>query len=259
MSAAASPAALPRSPSTARRQQAYPASPDRQQYTPSRTTAPTSPRRSLSQSQVPSPSHYRTPSGAQQGQLANVARRDFEQSNVARPTSSTRRSDSRDRMQGGNLPSRADSMRSGPSTSSRHGHSRYNSDAPTPAPAAAMTNGTEQSGRQSGGQQVRRRTTIDATTGHWELGKTIGAGSMGKVKLARNKETGEQVGTSPMLTKVIKLTPKPGCCQDCPSPIHGRTSYSSGTRAGRPFQRGPYRSRSCHSDACRPSIHMWNA
>jgi len=41
--------------------------------------------------------------------------------------------------------------------------------------------------------QVRRRTTIDATTGHWDLGKTIGAGSMGKVKLARNKETGEQV------------------------------------------------------------------
>lgn len=34
---------------------------------------------------------------------------------------------------------------------------------------------------------------MDAKTGTWELGKTIGAGSMGKVKLARHKETHEQV------------------------------------------------------------------
>lgn len=39
----------------------------------------------------------------------------------------------------------------------------------------------------------RRRTTITASTGEWALGKTIGAGSMGKVKLAKNLETGEQV------------------------------------------------------------------
>ena len=41
--------------------------------------------------------------------------------------------------------------------------------------------------------QPRRRTTITTPTGHWALGKTIGAGSMGKVKLAKNMETGEQV------------------------------------------------------------------
>jgi len=40
----------------------------------------------------------------------------------------------------------------------------------------------------------KRRTTITApSTGTWALGKTIGAGSMGKVKLAKNAETGEQV------------------------------------------------------------------
>lgn len=41
--------------------------------------------------------------------------------------------------------------------------------------------------------QPKRRTTITTPTGNWALGKTIGAGSMGKVKLAKNIETGEQV------------------------------------------------------------------
>ncbi|KAK6385444.1 hypothetical protein LTR65_009138 [Meristemomyces frigidus] len=77
--------------------------------------------------------------------------------------------------------------------------SRY-ADQPTPAP----TNGTQHTDTSRSttatsahasmpGTNLRRRTTIDAQTGHWDLGKTIGAGSMGKVKLARNKETGEQV------------------------------------------------------------------
>lgn len=37
---------------------------------------------------------------------------------------------------------------------------------------------------------------ITTPSGNWALGKTIGAGSMGKVKIARNLETGEQVRTS---------------------------------------------------------------
>jgi serine/threonine protein kinase len=48
--------------------------------------------------------------------------------------------------------------------------------------------------------QGRRRTTLDTQTGKWALGKTIGAGSMGKVKLAKNLETGEQVA--------IKIVPR---------------------------------------------------
>lgn len=48
------------------------------------------------------------------------------------------------------------------------------------------------------GGSTKRRTTVTAVTGEWTLGKTIGAGSMGKVKLAKNLETGEQV--SPITT-----------------------------------------------------------
>ena len=48
------------------------------------------------------------------------------------------------------------------------------------------------------GPATRKRTEIDAQTGKWSLGKTIGAGSMGKVKLAKNLETGEQVRTNKM-------------------------------------------------------------
>lgn len=46
---------------------------------------------------------------------------------------------------------------------------------------------------QGNAGSAKRRTTIVAQSGEWTLGKTIGAGSMGKVKLAKNLETGEQV------------------------------------------------------------------
>lgn len=51
-----------------------------------------------------------------------------------------------------------------------------------------------------GATPVKRRTTLTAQTGQWSLGKTIGAGSMGKVKLAKNLETGEQVA--------VKIVPR---------------------------------------------------
>jgi serine/threonine protein kinase KIN1/2 len=37
------------------------------------------------------------------------------------------------------------------------------------------------------------RKTVGKTVGNWQIGKTIGQGSMGRVKLARNSLTGEQV------------------------------------------------------------------
>lgn len=40
--------------------------------------------------------------------------------------------------------------------------------------------------------KTRSRTTIPTQSGKWILGKTIGAGSMGKVKLAKKEEGGEQ-------------------------------------------------------------------
>jgi hypothetical protein len=45
----------------------------------------------------------------------------------------------------------------------------------------------------SSGRLGRSRTTIPAQSGNWVLGKTIGAGSMGEVKLARKVDGGEQV------------------------------------------------------------------
>ncbi|KAI2791219.1 Protein kinase kin1 [Penicillium oxalicum] len=55
-------------------------------------------------------------------------------------------------------------------------------------------------GPTSAPSQPKRRTTITTPTGNWALGKTIGAGSMGKVKLAKNIETGEQVA--------VKIVPR---------------------------------------------------
>jgi len=45
----------------------------------------------------------------------------------------------------------------------------------------------------------RRRTEVKAQTGTWSLQKTIGQGSMGKVKLAKNQETGEVVSSHTLL------------------------------------------------------------
>lgn len=42
-------------------------------------------------------------------------------------------------------------------------------------------------------RQGRSRTVIPAQTGNWILGKTIGSGSMGKVKLARRVDGAEEV------------------------------------------------------------------
>lgn len=75
----------------------------------------------------------------------------------------------------------------------------------TTVAAAAIANGASAAGSSPAGKSqadaathgngssTKRRTTVTAQTGQWTLGKTIGAGSMGKVKLAKNVETGEQV------------------------------------------------------------------
>jgi serine/threonine protein kinase KIN1/2 len=115
-----------------------------------------------------------------------VARRDFEQSNLAH-ASPSRRSDSRDRTNAPVTPSRTDSTRSNHNTPSQPRHTRYASD-------GSNTNGTSRTAAVPVANPTRgRRTMIEASTGQWALGKTIGAGSMGKVKLAKNVETGEQV------------------------------------------------------------------
>ncbi|QIX02090.1 hypothetical protein AMS68_007607 [Peltaster fructicola] len=137
--------------------------------------------------------HARSPSG----NLDNVARHDYEQTSLVR-SSSGRRSESNDRPMQHVNPTRTESTR----TTSGHSRttSRYNDQpqaTPTPNGTAAPETRTNSSGQT---QTLRRRTTIDSSTGVWELGKTIGAGSMGKVKLARNRDTGEQVA--------VKIVPR---------------------------------------------------
>ena len=154
--------------------------------------------------------------------LNGVARRDYETTNLARsPTN--RRSSSRDAAYQPQ-PAAAPPPAAGPRndgqplrTSSRHAPARYSSDmgrapssatrgVPPPAPASAPPQhrsgnaGYDAAAAAAPGSVLapaapvsRRRTQVEAQTGVWSLGKTIGAGSMGKVKLARNVETGEQV------------------------------------------------------------------
>lgn len=207
--------------------------PHRTQSTRVGAAPPNSPHRSSSQSR-------RAPSN--QAPLQNVARRDFEQSNLAQGGSS-RRSMSRDRANPDpnrqQYPVRTDSMRANTHHRQSSRGERYASidaaaqqQAPTngvavdinharPSQEAAHSNAHSSSSRpgqsSTGG---RRRTTIDTSTGRWGLGKTIGAGSMGKVKLAKNLETGEQVCNDEMAMALHILTSGPGRNQNCPAPIY---------------------------------------
>jgi serine/threonine protein kinase KIN1/2 len=47
--------------------------------------------------------------------------------------------------------------------------------------------------RATGARQRTTRNSLPTQSGKWILGKTIGAGSMGKVKLARKEDGSEQV------------------------------------------------------------------
>lgn len=179
-----------------------------------RSTAARPPHPSHAHHRSSSRSHsYGRPPPSNQSALAGVARRDFETSSGSRPVSS-HRSTSRDRNQE-NQPS---SYRPGSTrahhhkTSSRHGPNRNSVDMAGTRPAApdGMSSSAQPpagSQHPSGTAQPKRRTTINTTTGQWALGKTIGAGSMGKVKLAKNMETGEQV-QSPDTKLKMKRTHK---------------------------------------------------
>lgn len=187
--------------SSSRRQQAYTATPDRPHRSSSTTSKPaTNPSgvsRAISQSQARQAS-------SQQPPLVETARRDYEASNVVR-TPSSRRSSSRDRSHPVTTMKRSESTRDSRHTPTRPGHSRHSSHMSTTVAVAAIANGASAAGSSPAGKpqadaathgngsSTKRRTTITAQTGQWTLGKTIGAGSMGKVKLAKNLETGEQV------------------------------------------------------------------
>lgn len=185
--------------SSSRRQPPYATpSDDRPRRAPSNASKPATTPGGLSRS-----NSQTRPSSSQQTALAAVARRDHETTNVARPQSSSHRSSSRDGSYATPTPKRTDSTRESRYSSSRPNHSRNNSrmSAAEPSTAAAPPiqnpTGTRfhpDTAPHGSSASTKRRTTVTAQTGEWSLGKTIGAGSMGKVKLAKNLETGEQVG-----------------------------------------------------------------
>ena len=62
--------------------------------------------------------------------------------------------------------------------------------------------------RATGAKTRTTRTSIPTQSGKWILGKTIGAGSMGKVKLARKEDGVEQVSHFPSsLSPLLPLSP----------------------------------------------------
>lgn len=65
-----------------------------------------------------------------------------------------------------------------------------------PSPSAA-SHAVSDAPTASTAKQAKSRTTIPTQSGKWILGKTIGAGSMGKVKLARKEDGSEQVRHHP--------------------------------------------------------------
>lgn len=215
--------------SSSRRRQSYSApTNDRPHRTSSSATrTPTTPN-ALPRTASLAHASDKPPSSSQQAQLANVARRDYETTNVARPPSS-RRSSSHDRSYPAPPPKRTESTRDSRRQSSRPSHSRNSSHV---SPAVPPTNGASTAtpprappsdpANQGSGGVAKRRTTIPAQTGQWSLGKTIGAGSMGKVKLAKNIETGEQV-TKPRSSEYQSSaahSSRTGSCQDCAKAVH---------------------------------------
>jgi serine/threonine protein kinase len=88
----------------------------------------------------------------------------------------------------------------------------------------------------------RTRSQSRRTLGNWQLGKTIGQGSMGRVRLGHNLSTGEQVRPRGF---VPKLTRCAGCCQD--------HSSSPSRECNRPLAK--IRSRATKGREQRNSVH----
>ncbi|KAH8697354.1 hypothetical protein BGW36DRAFT_397097 [Talaromyces proteolyticus] len=139
---------------------------------------------------------------------STIARRDFENPNLARPPSS-RRESSRDRSQERPPPAyRPDSVRAPQHHHRTSSRSRRDSVKMVGTTVDAKAAVAEQSAQAyaANSLQPKRRTMIPTPTGQWALGKTIGAGSMGKVKIARNMETGEQVA--------VKVVPRQSTAEE---------------------------------------------
>lgn len=74
--------------------------------------------------------------------------------------------------------------------------------------------------RATGAKQRTSRTSIPTQSGKWILGKTIGAGSMGKVKLARKEDGTEQVS-------LLSLFSSPSSSLFLIEPVSGSSPFAS--------------------------------
>lgn len=161
---------------------------------------------SASASASASPSYHQAPrsqllrrASSSHRSAKNVPPPQHDYNGKTRITSHSKRSPSRD------LPRVLDPNRPHRRSSSRSSHPRIHPPPDMPSAAAASNAAPPSSshGRSShagdgqashhGSKQSRSRTTIPTQSGKWILGKTIGAGSMGKVKLARKEDGSEQV------------------------------------------------------------------
>ncbi|KAJ5291749.1 hypothetical protein N7478_001000 [Penicillium angulare] len=146
-----------------------------------------------------SSSHDRRPP-SNHAALETIARRDLEASNAQKMPSSRREPSSERSQERPTTSGRTDSTRRHQRNSSTQGHQRESVDMARNATADRAADSSQPATAPTAPAQPRRRTTITTPTGQWALGKTIGAGSMGKVKLAKNMETGEQVA--------VKIVPR---------------------------------------------------
>lgn len=130
--------------------------------------------------------------------------------------------------------------------------------------------------RATGAKTRTSRTSIPTQSGKWILGKTIGAGSMGKVKLARKEDSTEQVG---LYFLYQNSSHSPLCYKDDCRPLlfpansissyfvgrlqdhsarfnRGWSSKSGRQGEGRPVKGNTHSPRSCHSHTPTASAYL---
>ncbi|KAI6503128.1 hypothetical protein MCOR11_001060 [Pyricularia oryzae] len=182
----------PYPPSSGDRGQAYPPV-SRSQSTRHRpsTAQPPAPHRSVSHNHSGSMSSR--PSSSARPVQDVLPNNDYETTNVAQKATKDSRPPQSSRDTATRQHRRSGSQRSG-----HHGHDG-NAEAGPSTPSQASHGSSDPRTR-------KMRTVIPAQSGKWNLGKTIGAGSMGKVKLARKEDGTEQVAC-----KIIpRVTPDDG-------------------------------------------------
>ncbi|KAI2608002.1 hypothetical protein GGR54DRAFT_391815 [Hypoxylon sp. NC1633] len=141
--------------------------------------------------------HSRQPSASGRPLQDILPKQDYETSNVVAGHHQPKRSSSKDRPPPVSRGTDSKGVHRRSSTRSTHGQGDMagptavaNNAGPAAIPPV-MQAAVE--ARATGAKQKTSRTSIPTQSGKWILGKTIGAGSMGKVKLARKEDGTEQV------------------------------------------------------------------